>query len=533
MKGCRKQFLDWVVYQIYPRSFKDSNGDGIGDLNGIRQKLGHLEELGVNAVWICPCYKSPNVDNGYDVADYRDIMDEFGTLDDWKKLVEEMRERGIKIIMDLVPNHCSSEHKWFKEGRSSRDNPYHDYFYWAETPPNDWKSCFGGSAWEYNEPTGEYYLHGFAVEQPDLNWENPKVRREFRDIVDYWVGLGVDGFRCDVLDYISKDLQGECQNGPRLHEYIRELFDRKKVENIFTVGECGGANENSVLDICGEDRGELTCIFQFDHFSVANSGNKFVEGKLDLDTQLKDTLVRWQTLCEKNDLLYTLFTDNHDHQRFITLAGDDGKKRYESATMFATMFYLLRGIPFIYQGQEIGMTGSNHRSMSAFKDVETWNYYREHCELSEEEMAKMASYGSRDNARRPIPWTEDEKDNHGFSSGEPWIAPYARADEINVERDKAAERSVFAYYQNLLRFRKETAAIRYGTFRDVTQGRGYFAYEREYEGERFLVVCNFEKERDIDLPEGEYSFVFGNGGEKREGNGMYAPYETAVYKIVK
>jgi len=298
----RERFLDMVVYQIYPRSFLDTNGDGIGDLNGVRARLDYLCELGVNAVWLCPCYKSPNCDNGYDISDYRNIMDEFGTLADWDELIKEMHARGLRLIMDLVANHTSSQHEWFKKARLSRDDPYHDYYIWADVPPNDWRSVFGGSAWEYNEPTGEYYLHSFAIQQPDLNWENPKVRREICDIVDFWAEKSVDGFRCDVLDYISKDFTADkMYNGPHLHEYIRELFGRENVRHLFTIGECSLGGRD-VCDICGENRRELTTVFQFEHMRF-NDVNKYLPPSFSLD-DVRDVLIKWQNFTAENSLLY-------------------------------------------------------------------------------------------------------------------------------------------------------------------------------------------------------------------------------------
>ena len=302
MTDNKNNYLDLTVYQIYPRSFMDYNGDGIGDIKGITSKLDYLKELGINAVWLCPCYKSPNCDNGYDISDYRDIMDEFGTLEDWKEMIAAMHGLGIKLIMDFVGNHTSSEHEWFKQARSSRDNKYHDYYIWRDEIPNDWQSVFGGSAWEYNEPTNEYYLHSFAIGQPDLNWENKKVRKEMADIIDYWVEIGVDGFRCDVLDFISKDFnKGLMNNGPKLHVYIKELFGREKVKHIFTVGECS-TGIDGIKDICGKDRNELKCIFQFDHFGFGRIG-RFVKIPFKYD-DIVSTLIKWQYFAEENDLLY-------------------------------------------------------------------------------------------------------------------------------------------------------------------------------------------------------------------------------------
>lgn len=518
----KNNFLDWVVYQIYPRSFFDGNGDGIGDLKGITQKLDYLIELGVNAVWLSPCYKSPNCDNGYDISDYRDIMDEFGTLDDWKEMISGMHDRGIKLIMDFVANHTSSEHEWFKQARTSRNNPYHDYYIWRDEIPNDWQSVFFGSAWEYNAPTNEYYLHSFAVGQPDLNWENPKVRKEMCAIIDYWVDLGVDGFRCDVLDYIAKDFErGLMNNGPKLHEYIRELFGREKVKHVFTVGECS-MGEDKIADICGADRDELKCIFQFDHIGHGRS-DKYTLVKQNID-ELRNTLVKWQYFTEEHNLLYTLVTDNHDQPHYIERGGHDGHNRYEVATMYAAMFYLLKGIPFIYQGIEFGTPDPHYDNIADYDDVETLNYYRDH--KDESDIMKRVNVGSRDNTRRPMCW--DNTKNYGFSSADKtWIKLHSFGGEVNLESDRKAKKSVFAFYQKLLALRNSSNTVKFGKFEDITRGDGYFAYMRTFRGKQILVVCNFDDMREItDLPASKY--LFGNSKE-RGTNGTYMPFETAVF----
>ena len=518
-----KQFLSWNIYQIYPRSFMDGNGDGIGDIKGITSKLDYLKELGINAVWLGPCYKSPNCDNGYDISDYRDIMDEFGTLDDWKKMIAGLHARDTKLIMDFVGNHTSTEYEWFKQARSSRDNKYHDYYIWRDEIPNDWRSVFGGSAWEYNEPTKEYYLHSFAIGQPDLNWENERVRKEMAEIIDYWVDLGVDGFRCDVLDYISKDFAlGKMNNGPKLHEYIKELFGREKVKHIFTVGECS-MGEDKIIDICGEDRYELKCIFQFDHFNIGKN-DKFTRKPYRTD-EIRNVLVKWQYFTEKNGLLYTLFTDNHDNAHYISRLGNDNEYRYECATMYAAMFYLLKGIPFIYQGQEFGTPDPYYDGIRDFDDVETFNYYKAH--KSESDIMDRINFGSRDNMRRPMCW--DNTKNYGFStSDKTWIKLHSRGDDINLENDKNSKRSVFRFYKKLLALRNESDAVKFGRFEDITNDDGYFAYTRTLGDESILVVCNFDVAKEITgLPDGKY--LLGNGGKTRRPDGKYAPYETAVY----
>lgn len=522
-----KQFLDWVVYQIYPRSFKDSNGDGIGDLKGITSKLDHLAELGVNAVWLSPCYKSPNRDNGYDISDYRDIMDEFGTLDDWKEMITEMHKRGIKLIMDFVGNHTSSEHKWFKEARKSKDNPYHGYYIWRDEIPNDWQSCFGGSAWEYNEATHEYYLHSFAVEQPDLDWENPRVRKEMCDVIDYWIDLGVAGFRCDVLNYIAKDFaKGNMFNGDKLHDYIRELFGRDKLKNIFTVGECS-FGEDEIEKICGEDRNELSCVFQFDHFSHGREQDKFIKLPFKYE-EIRDDLARWQYFTEKHNLLYTLLTDNHDQAHLISRLGNDTEHRYECATAVAAAIYLLKGVPFIYQGQEYGSPDPYYEDISHFSDIETLNYYDEKIKsVPKDKLIEMINFGSRDNTRRPMCW--DGGKNYGFGDAEKnWTDLHSRGAEINLESDKKSKKSVYCFYRKLLDFRKRSEAVRHGIFEDVTVGDGYFAYTMKLGEESVLVACNFDSPRKISgLP--EYGFVFGNYGNERKPNGEYAPFEVAVF----
>lgn len=522
----REKFLDWVVYQIYPRSFYDSNGDGIGDLQGVIEKLDHLSELGINAIWLCPCYKSPNFDNGYDVSDYRDIMDEFGTLDDWKRLREATRARGIRLIMDLVVNHTSSEHFWFQEGKKSRANPYHGYYIWAKTPPNTWKALTGGSAWEYNAETEEYYLHSFAVQQPDLNWKNPKVRAEMRAIVEYWIQLGVDGFRCDMLDFISKNFEkGEMLNGPRLREYIDELFADT---DLFTVGECQ-SDEKNILAI----NGLLTTSFQFEHIQLGRK-NKYTPRAISYDA-VKNTLVKWQKFTQKHGLIYTLFTDNHDQPFYLSRMGNDKELRYECATMYATAFYLLRGIPFLYQGQEFGFANPYYSSIADFQDIETLEYYRANANKKPpEKLLAELNYGSRDNTRRPMAWTANEREGFGFSTGKPWLPYHSRAKELNAERDTQSGKSVFGFYQRLLAFRNKSEIIRHGGFRDLTKRKDCFVYERTKDNKRVIVVCNFRKKKKISLPtvvdEKAFSLVLSNYRDYPPFFEIFRPFEIAVYE---
>ena len=531
MNKQRKQFLDWVVYQIYPRSFYDTNNDGIGDLNGVTAKLDHLTKLGVNAIWLCPCYKSPNFDNGYDVADYRDIMDDFGTLDDWKKLRAETKKRNIKLIMDLVFNHTSSEHIWFQNAKSSRDNPYHDYYIWADKPLNNWQSVFGGSAWAYNEPIQEYYLHSFALQQPDLNWENPKVRKECQDIVDFWVDMGVDGFRCDVLDFISKDLdKNKMYNGPRLHEYIRELFGREKTKNIFTVGECQ-SNEKDICDICGAERKELTTVFQFEHIHLARE-NKYAPTEFSFDA-LRDILVKWQDFTQKHDLLYTLFTDNHDNPYFLSRTKYGKNHRYELATALAATFFLLRGIPFLYQTQEYGALNPYYHNVADFNEVETLQYYNARKdETPQDELIQALNIGSRDNTRRPFAWSERKAEGYGFTKAKPWIPYHSFADEINLERDEKSENSVFAFYQKLFALRKEQEVLRYGDFTDLTNGKkDCFLYKRSLDKAEIVVICNFIEEKTLlpdPITDKTHTLLLSNYPRKNF-EPFFHPFEVAIY----
>ncbi len=524
-----KQHLDLVVYQIYPRSFCDSNGDGIGDIKGIISKLDYLTELGVNAVWLCPCYKSPKVDNGYDISDYRDIMEEFGTLDDIKQLIAELHRRGMKLIMDLVPNHTSIEHEWFKQSRQSRNNPYSNYYIWVDYPPNDWQSMFEGSAWQYDEMRGQYYLHSYAVEQPDLNWDNPQVVQEMQAVVDYWISLGVDGFRIDVIDQISKDFEGNRNCfGPRLHEYINALFGRENTAHIFTVGECWCDDINEICMHCAEGRRELVTLFQFDHLH-AGCFDKWHRADNNPMRFARDILIRWQTLTADNDIIYSIFTDNHDNNFYLGRVGDIERYQYESATAIAAMFYLLKGVPFIYQGQEFGSVGSCFDDISDFRDVESINYYKNRVgKMPHDELMREINFGSRDNARRPVAWNNDKY--FGFSDAVPWIAPPSRATEINLNSDRANDRSIFEFYRKLLALRRESAVIRYGEFKVLSEEcDNFFVYERSLGHDRYTVVCNFENQAQIDLPDGE--LVLSNYNRSRGDCSPFKPYEAAVYKL--
>ena len=521
-----QSYLRWVIYQIYPRSFLDTNGDGIGDLNGITARLDYLKELGVNALWLCPCYRSPNDDNGYDISDYRDIMPEFGTMADMERLIAEMHRRDMKLIMDLVPNHTSTAHRWFQESRKGKDNPYSDFYYWYDEKPNDWQSVFRGSAWEYDPVRGQYYLHSFAVSQADLNWENPAVVRAMQEVVDFWIDKGVDGFRIDVIDLISKDIaHNKMGFGPRLHEFIHALFGREKTETLFTVGESWVQDIDEMIRHCAADRHELSTLFLFDHMDCGRT-DKFTPRKDSLKS-LRDILARWQQETARHDLLHTLFTDNHDQPAMLSRIADDGRLRYESATDLAAMLYLLKGVPFIYQGQEIGQTAAHYDSIDDFDDVESINAYREFVQtMPEKDALEKINFGSRDNARHPMPWNGGAQG--GFTAGEPWIAVHSRFREINVEKDQSAEKSVYRFYQSLLRLRRSNDAFLDGTFTMISSADDpYMIYTRSWQDETWVVVCNFESEQEISLPFACETPALANLGRTFIG-GTYAPYECAV-----
>lgn len=522
-----EDFLDMVIYQIYPKSFKDTNGDGIGDIPGIIEKLDYLKELGVNAIWLCPCYKSPGHDNGYDIADYRCVAPEYGTMDDMYRLIAEMHKRGMRLIMDLVPNHTSDEHEWFVRSRKGEEK-YRDYYYWFDSPQNSWGSAFGGSAWQYDKERGQYYLHSYAVQQPDLNWTNPEVVKEMQAVIDYWVDLGVDGFRIDVIDQISKNFDGGNCFGPHLHEYVHAMFGRDEVRDIFTVGECWAGDTDEIRRHIDYDRGELSTLFQFDHLEAGRK-DKFTPGEKSLKN-VRDTIVKWQLQMQELGLLHSLFTDNHDNAPFISRTVDDFALRYEGATCVATMFYLLRGVPFIYQGQEIGITASSYDSIAGYNDVECLNIYKEFLKkgLSEEEALQKVNFGSRDNARRPFAW--DDSPNAGFSTHEPWLPIASRAGEINLIADRQAEKSVFRFYQDLLRLRREEPALRRGVTAVISDKEdNFFIFTRTLDNFLFTVVCNFEQPSVIEGVKDFGKEILHNYSDRKYGNIVFRPYEIAVF----
>lgn len=556
---------DWwkksVVYQIYPRSFCDSDGDGIGDLNGITGKLDYLKELGADVIWLSPVYESPNDDNGYDISDYQAVMKDFGTMADFDRMLEEIHARGMKLVMDLVVNHTSDEHPWFQESRKGKDNPYRDYYIWKKPKegkePNNWGSCFGGPAWEYEESSGEYYLHLFSVKQPDLNWENPQVRREVYRMMNWWLDKGVDGFRMDVISLISKDPDfpdgpagitgyaafNYCANGPRVHEYLQEM--RREVldgRDTITVGECSGVTLEEALKYASCDEKELSMVFQFEHVDLDfdEKGNKWTDRKCRL-TELKEVLSRWQTgLYGK--AWNSLFWCNHDQPRVVSRFGNDSPEYREvSAKMLAVCLHMMQGTPYIYQGEELGMTNVPFKGIADFRDLDSINAYWELTGkgiFKEEEMLRFLRYKSRDNARTPMQW--DASPNAGFTEGEPWIMVNPNYGEINAADQIGREDSVFSFYKELVKLRKEKPVIVNGEYRLLDpESEDVFVYERSFHEEHLLVVCSFaEKELLWRLPEemaGQAAKrVIGNyEGQQWGPELMLRPYEASVWEWTK
>ncbi len=521
----KRWWKESVVYQIYPRSFCDSNGDGIGDLNGITGKLDYLKELGVDVIWLSPVYKSPNDDNGYDISDYQAIMDEFGTMEDFDRMLATAHEKGIKIMMDLVVNHTSDEHKWFIESRKSTDNPYRDYYIWRPAKedgslPNNWGSCFSGPAWEYDKTTDMYYLHLFSKKQPDLNWENPVVRQEVYDMMNWWLEKGVDGFRMDVISLISKapglpDYEPESTgyaaynagaNGPRVHEFLQEMREKAlNNANTMTVGECAGVTLEEAKKYARSDGKELNMVFQFEHMEADfdEKTGKWTTKKLDLRV-LKEILTRWQKGLQ--DIAWnSLYWENHDQPRSVSRFGNDSDQYREiSAKMLATCVHMMQGTPYVYQGEELGMTNCPFNKLENLRDLESINAYHELTEqgkISEEDMIAAINYKGRDNARTPMQW--DDSAYAGFSTAEPWIMVNPNYTKINAKDQVSREDSVFKYYQKLIRLRHNSDLIVYGTYDLILDDdKDIYAYTRTLGDEKLIVYCNFsENTREVELPE--------------------------------
>lgn len=548
-----------VVYQIYPRSFCDSNGDGIGDLNGITEKLPYLKELGVDVIWLSPVYQSPNDDNGYDISDYRAIMKEFGTMEDYDRMLARAHELGLKIMMDLVVNHTSDEHAWFVESRKSKENPYRDYYIWREAKdgkePNNWGSCFGGSAWKYDDATDMYFLHLFSTKQPDLNWENPKVRQEVFDMMNWWCEKGIDGFRMDVISLISKvpglpdgvvgksgygDFGPHVANGPHVHEYLQEM-NREVLSkyDLITVGECSGVTVEEAKKYASSSGKELNMVFQFEHMDLDGGESfKWNHRKIRL-TDLKKVMSKWQTELE-GKAWNSLYWCNHDQPRMLSRLGNDSDEYREiSAKMLGTCLHMMQGTPYVYQGEELGMTNYPFTSLDEFRDIESINAYQELTEkgvVEPEDMFDYISYKGRDNARTPMQW--DDSEQAGFTTGTPWIPVNPNYTKVNAKEQMEREDSVFHYYKKLIALRKEYPIIVYGSYELLLpDSEELYVYVRKLEERQLLVICNFsEKEMEYQVPEvfskdGAEVLISNYGRKCTESELRLKPYECIVVLV--
>ena len=541
-----------VVYQIYPRSFADSDGDGIGDLGGIRGRLDYLAELGVDALWLSPVYPSPQHDNGYDISDYQEIEPVFGSLAEFDLLLAEAHERGIKIVMDLVVNHTSDEHAWFRESRSSLTNPKRDWYWWRKPradggPPNGWGSAFSGPAWTRDEHTGEYYLHLFARQQPDLNWENPEVRRAVYSMMNWWLDRGVDGFRMDVINFIAKQIDlidgperatdGGSPMGPQIHDYLHEMheavFAGRTGEHL-TVGEMPGVDTDDAVRFTDPARGEVDMIFQFEHVGLDQGAHKFDVLPHSLPA-LKKNLAHWQDgLAETG--WNSLYLNNHDQPRLVSRFGNDTSWRYESATLWGLVLHLHRGTPYIYQGEEIGMTNVRFDSIEDYRDLESLNHYREavdEFDLDPGSVLAGVQTMSRDNARTPMQW--DATEQAGFTTGTPWLPVNPNHTEINAATDRAAERSVFRFYQRLIALRHESPVVALGAFTLLEpEHERLYAFTRTLGEETLLVVANASDETlDAPLPvdASGAELVLGNYPDAAIADAALRPWEARLYRM--
>lgn len=537
----KKWWKDIVIYQIYPRSFNDSNNDGIGDINGIIEKLDYLEKLGVGAIWLSPVYKSPNDDNGYDISDYEDIMDEFGSMEDMDRLIEVANEKNIKIIMDLVVNHTSDEHRWFIEAKKGKDNRYRDYYIW-ENPdkdngyPNKLRSTFSGPAWEFDKESGQYYLHLFSKKQPDLNWENEKMRKDIYKMMNYWIDKGIGGFRLDVIDLIGKKpMDMITSNGPKLHELLNEMNKETfGKHDLLTVGETWGATPEIAKLYSSSDRDELSMVFQFEHIGLDQ-----IEGmdKWDLKefkvSDLKKVFSKWQYELE-DEGWNSLFWNNHDLPRIVSRWGNDKEYREKSAKMLAILLHMLKGTPYIYQGEEIGMTNTKISDVDELDDIESINMYNERIKegYKKEDIIQSINAKGRDNARRPIAW--DENINGGFSKAKPWLKLNDNYKDINVKNALKDKDSIFYTYQKLIKLRKENEIMVEGKFELIDTIDEIFAYYRIYEDKKWLVVCNFsDNENNFSLDEKIKDFIISNNDDKIKdlSNAILEPWDAFVVEV--
>lgn len=552
----RAWWKEAVVYQIYPRSFMDSDGDGIGDLKGITSKLDYLKELGIDVIWLSPVYQSPNDDNGYDISDYQAIMKEFGTMEDFDEMLEGIHARGMRLVMDLVVNHTSDEHPWFVESRSSKDNPYRDYYIWREgkngKEPNNWGSCFSGSAWQYDDATAMYFLHLFSKKQPDLNWDNPKVRDEVFSMMNWWCQKGIDGFRMDVISLISKKpglpdgelapgaLYGDsgCANGPHVHEYLQEMNQKVLSRyDLMTVGECAGVTIEEAKKYASLDGKELNMVFQFEHVGLDDGMyGKWTDRRVDLK-DFKQVMSKWQTQLE-GKAWNSLFLGNHDQPRSVSRFGnDDPKYRVVCAKMLATCLHMMQGTPYVFQGEELGMTNCPFETPKELRDIESINAFDEMTEtgkIAPEDMMRYIRLRGRDNARTPMQW--DDSANAGFTTGTPWIMVNPNYKEINAREQMKAPDSVFSYYRKLIALRRQERIMVYGSYQLLeTDSESLYVYTRTLDQEKLLVICNFTKdEQTYMVPETFVKagvLISNYGREQVQEKLLLWPYEAVVLKL--
>ena len=555
----RTWWKESIAYQIYVRSFKDTNGDGIGDLKGIIEKLDYLKDIGFDMVYLNPINKSPNDDNGYDISDYYDIMDEFGTMEDFNLLVEELHKRDMKLIMDMVINHTSDEHPWFVKSRSSKDNPYRNYYIWQHgkdgNPPNNWGSFFGGSAWEYDEVTGEYYLHLFSKKMPDLNWRCDEVRKEIFKMIKFWIDAGVDGFRFDAINHLEKDfnfpdaevkegqLYGDfikyVQNLPKVHDYIRQL--RKTLFNTgdhVLIGETGGISYHNAFIYTGEDRGELDMTFHFDMHSVGRGKNAWEKRKIDLVHEIKNSMSGWQQRDDKEGWC-PIFYSNHDSTRTVSRLGNDRDYHNKSAKMLATLQLTQKGTPFIYYGDEIGMTNAWDFELEDYRDASIFNKYRDFVDtglVTRENYIKGLHLTSRDNSRTPMQWNDSR--NAGFSDAKPWIRVNSNYKKINAALQINNPDSILNYYKKLIKLRKNNDTLIYGKFIEINkENEEIYSYIRELGDEAFLIIANFfDGTPEFILPDSvkinDPNLVLANYpcSSSELNNMKLRPYEARIYK---
>ncbi|MGI2329182.1 glycoside hydrolase family 13 protein [Planococcus sp. YIM B11945] len=530
-----------VAYQVYPRSFSDSNGDGIGDINGVTGKLDYIKELGIDVIWLSPVYKSPNDDNGYDISDYQDIMAEFGTMADFDRLLDEVHARGMKLIIDLVINHTSDEHPWFIESKSSKDNPKRDWYIWSDDPTN-WESIFGGPAWEYEKETKQYYLHLFSKKQPDLNWENPEVRDALFDMVNWWLDKGIDGFRVDAISHIKKDLSdiwdpeqklyvpawSKMMNVEGIQPLLTELRDKGFAgRDIMTVGEANGVRVGDIEEWIGEDHGKFNMVFQFESLGLWDTDERTGINV----PKLKEVLTRWQKGVEGRGW-NALFVENHDKPRVVSTWGNDNMYWRESATSIACMYFFMQGTPFIYQGQEIGMTNAPFTEIEHYDDIQSHNLYHNNLAggMEHEAIMTLLQAKSRDHSRTPMQW--DATFNAGFTSGSPWIGVNPNHDRINVEAQKDDPRSILSFYKQMIWLRKQMDVLVYGSYELQDIGHeAVYAYTRQDETETVLVVANLAQFAcEWDAPE-DATLLLANYEDVDPT--QLLPYEARVYKLAK